>query len=584
MDDDKQRALNRRVEQLWKTLDTRNEGQLDVAGLKEGLRNMNHPLQNADNLINDVLKVVDSNGDGRIQYSEFRTFVEHTEKELLTLFKSIDRDHNGNLDKDELQLACTRAGLLVNQSNIDRFFSDVDKNHDGVISFDEWRDFLLFIPTHDPGLKAILSYYSAAVKVNPEGDVSINHDAMEGLGKRLPHLSHMLFGSIIAVARPPPKPRPPDSALDVGSMEAASSEPESLAAQPDQNILLTQSETPLEEHAEKGSEKRRESVLTEFLPDPGYFLAGGLAGVASRTSTAPLDRLKVYLIAQTGVAEEAVAAAKKGAALKAARHSFRPLVDASKELWAAGGIRSLFAGNGLNVIKVMPESAVKFGSYEGAKRLIARAEGHGDPKKISPVSQFVAGGLAGMISQFVVYPIDTLKFRMQCETVAGGLHGNALILDTLRAMWRQAGVAAFYRGLPMGLVGMFPYAAIDLGTFEALKKLIVKRNINTYHLKPNDPAANPGSVTTAFVGGFSGALGASMVYPLNLLRTRLQSQGTKVHPRTYTGMWDVTQQTIKGEGFRGLFKGLTPNLLKVVPAVSITYVVYEKSKVMFHLK
>ena len=158
---------------------------------------------------------------------------------------------------------------------------------------------------------------------------------------------------------------------------------------------------------------------------------------------------------------------------------------------------------------------------------------------------------------------------MQCETVPGGLHGNALIMNTLRAMWQQGGVLTFYRGLPMGLIGMFPYAAIDLGTFEALKKFIIKRNTKTYNLKPNDPAANPGSITTAFVGGFSGALGASIVYPLNLLRTRLQSQGTKVHPRTYTGMWDVTQQTISGEGFRGLFKGLTPNLLKVVPAVSI---------------
>ena len=158
---------------------------------------------------------------------------------------------------------------------------------------------------------------------------------------------------------------------------------------------------------------------------------------------------------------------------------------------------------------------------------------------------------------------------MQCETVPGGLHGNALIVDTFRAMWRQSGVLAFYRGLPMGLIGMFPYAAIDLGTFEALKKVIVKRNIKSYNLQPNDPAANPGGVTTAFVGGLSGALGASVVYPLNLLRTRLQSQGTKVHPRTYTGIWDVTQQTIQGEGFRGLFKGLTPNLLKVVPAVSI---------------
>ena len=87
MDDDRQKALDRRAKQLWNTLDTRGEGQLDVSGLKNGLKKMNHrmssvtrleaitrliapeALQNADNLINDVLKVADSNGDGRIQYN-----------------------------------------------------------------------------------------------------------------------------------------------------------------------------------------------------------------------------------------------------------------------------------------------------------------------------------------------------------------------------------------------------------------------------------------------------------------------------------------------------------------------------------
>ncbi|KAI9686256.1 MAG: hypothetical protein M1822_003912 [Bathelium mastoideum] len=344
MDDEKLKAQDRRVERLWRTLDTRDEGQLDVSALKNGLRKMNHPLQNADNLISDILKVVDSNGDGRIQFNEFRTFVEQTEKELLTLFNSIDRDHNGNLDKDELHAAFSRAGLSVDRSNLDRFFSDVDRNHDGVISFDEWRDFLLFIPTHDPGLKAILSYYSATVKVNAEGDVLISHDAMEGLGKRLPHLSHMLFGSIIAIARPPPKPRPPDDEFGERAVEAVSIQSECSVEEPNSTVLLDNIEEISGAHIQREVEKRRESVLMEFLPDPGYFLAGGLAGVASRTSTAPLDRLKVYLIAQTGVAEEAMQAAKKGAAVTAARHSFRPLVDASKELWAAGGIRSLFAG------------------------------------------------------------------------------------------------------------------------------------------------------------------------------------------------------------------------------------------------
>lgn len=121
----------------------------------------------------------------------------------------------------------------------------------------------------------------------------------------------------------------------------------------------------------------------------------------------------------------------------------------------------------------------------------------------------------------------------------------------------------------MGLVGMFPYSAIDLGTFDYLKRWIIARNARMKGCSEESPDAAPGAVATACIGGFSGALGASLVYPLNVLRTRLQTQGTSIHPRTYTGIVDVTRQTIRGEGVRGLFKGLTPNLLKVVPAVSI---------------
>lgn len=149
-------------------------------------------------------------------------------------------------------------------------------------------------------------------------------------------------------------------------------------------------------------------MLTDFLPPPGYFIAGGLAGMISRTATAPLDRLKVYLIAQTNPKAAAVEAAKKGAPFEAVKSFGRPLVDACRDLWKAGGMRSLFAGNGLNVVKVMPESAIKFGAYEAAKKMLAEFEGS-DPKHLHPTSQFLAGGAGGAVAQCVVYPLDTLK-------------------------------------------------------------------------------------------------------------------------------------------------------------------------------
>lgn len=70
---------------------------------------------------------------------EFRVFVEAAERQLLLLFKSIDRDKDGRLDKDELCAAFQKAGLAVPMRRLNGFFDELDMNHDGFISFDEWR-------------------------------------------------------------------------------------------------------------------------------------------------------------------------------------------------------------------------------------------------------------------------------------------------------------------------------------------------------------------------------------------------------------------------------------------------------------
>ncbi|GAB7331044.1 hypothetical protein MBLNU13_g02538t1 [Cladosporium sp. NU13] len=582
MDGESREERDARIKALWEQLDTKKKGNVDLPALKNGLVKMNHPLKNADNLVKDILHAADINQDGSISYEEFCKFCQETEKELWALFTSIDKDKNGRLDKSELASAFERSGVGVSNARLDRFFSYIDKDHDGLIDYNEWRDFLLFIPTQAPSLHAVLSYYQSAAQVTPEGDVHISDEALQGLGTTLDFLKTSAFGAITSLVRPSNpshKQLPPAQAASQAVADASQAvqlasagfhdvEDEEVRVEDDPYIAIKPA--------------RRKLKLTDLVPDVGYFIAGGISGITSRTVTAPLDRLKVYLIAQTTNSNDAIQAAKSGAPLKAGRQGMRTLVNACKDLWAAGGIRSLFAGNGINVVKVMPESAVKFGSYEASKRAVARFEGHSDTRNISAPSQFIAGGMAGMMSQAVVYPLDTLKFRMQCETVVGGERGNKLIWHTAQKMWARNGIASFYRGLPMGLMGMFPYAAVDLFMFETLKKKMIARNAKKLGVKEDEDAL-PGNFTLALMGGFSGAFGASIVYPLNLLRTRLQSQGTAGHPRTYTGIMDVTRQTLKHEGWRGLFKGLTPNLLKVVPAVSITYVVYENTKKALHL-
>lgn len=80
-----------------------------------------------------------------------------------------------------------------------------------------------------------------------------------------------------------------------------------------------------------------------------HLAAGAVAGAVSRTCTAPLDRLKVYLQVQTNRC---------------------CIADCFKYLLKEGGIRSFWRGNGINVLKIAPETAIKFAAYEKVKQFI----------------------------------------------------------------------------------------------------------------------------------------------------------------------------------------------------------------------
>ena len=204
------------------------------------------------------------------------------------------------------------------------------------------RNFLLFIPANTPSLRAVLSYYSSTVTVNAEGDVHVS-ETMEGLGKQ--HFFRILFGGIFNIIRLPQSNISPTPAVSMSPRTDAKalgldSKPLTFPWDPGDRYedILEEDDQYGEYQLEKGER------LMEIFPPPGYFIAGGISGVVSRTATAPLDRLKVYLIAQVGVKDDAINHAKSGAPVRAAKTAARPLVEATKELWRMGGMRSLFAG------------------------------------------------------------------------------------------------------------------------------------------------------------------------------------------------------------------------------------------------
>ena len=123
------------------------------------------------------------------------------------------------------------------------------------------------------------------------------------------------------------------------------------------------------------------------------------------------------------------------------------------------------------------------------------------------------------------------------------------------------------QGLGASLVGIVPFCALDLALYSSSKEYIAQRT-----------GAEPSSVAMLCCGGLSSAIAQAATYPLALIRTRLQAGGMHGHPR-FGSMAECAVATMaQGGGVRALYRGLLPNMLKAVPSLSITYVIFENVK------
>jgi solute carrier family 25 phosphate transporter 23/24/25/41 len=78
-------------------------------------------------------------------------------------------------------------------------------------------------------------------------------------------------------------------------------------------------------------------------------------------------------------------------------------------------------------------------------------------------------------------------------------------------------------------------------------------------------------------GAASSTAGQLVAYPLQLVRTRLQATGMPGMPH-YHGMWDCLQQVLRHDGVAGFYRGIAPNFVKSLPAITISYAVFETAK------
>ncbi|XP_034093554.1 calcium-binding mitochondrial carrier protein SCaMC-3b isoform X2 [Gymnodraco acuticeps] len=186
--------------------------------------------------------------------------------------------------------------------------------------------------------------------------------------------------------------------------------------------------------------------------------------------------------------------------------------------------------------------------------------------------QLVAGAMAGAVSRTGTAPLDRLKVYLQVLKTrltlrkTGQYSGMA---DCARQILTREGVRAFYRGYLPNTLGIIPYAGIDLAVYETLKNAWLQRNAAD--------STDPGVLVLLGCGTISSTCGQLASYPLALIRTRMQAQAAHEGKPKLT-MVGQFKHIISHEGVPGLYRGLTPNFLKVIPAVSISYVVYEHMK------
>ncbi|XP_029074654.1 calcium-binding mitochondrial carrier protein SCaMC-3 isoform X1 [Monodon monoceros] len=313
-------------------------------------------------------------------------------------------------------------------------------------------------------------------------------------------------------------------------------------------------------------------------------VAGAMAGAVSRTGTAPLDRLKVFM------------------QVHASKTNRLNILGGLRSMIQEGGVRSLWRGNGINVLKIAPESAIKFMAYEQIKRAI-----WGQQETLHVQERFVAGSLAGATAQTIIYPMEVLKTRLTLRRT-GQYKG---LLDCAWRILEREGPRAFYRGYLPNVLGIIPYAGIDLAVYEQLCPqhpcvlgtvlAAAFRECNIILVLPGHPSneqrsqvnqqtlknrwlqqyshdsADPGILVLLACGTISSTCGQIASYPLALVRTRMQAQAS-IEGAPQLSMLGLLRHILSQEGVRGLYRGIAPNFMKVIPAVSISYVVYENMK------
>jgi solute carrier family 25 aspartate/glutamate transporter 12/13 len=124
---------------------------------------------------------------------------------------------------------------------------------------------------------------------------------------------------------------------------------------------------------------------------------------------------------------------------------------------------------------------------------------------------------------------------------------------------------------PSGRLGLTDFAKVVDSSWQPSQSLSVTGDLGAKTFAKSSTVFHDilESVHHFGLGSIAGAFGAFMVYPIDLVKTRMQNQRSGVGHQLYKNSLDCFQKTLKNEGFRGLYSGVLPQMIGVAPEKAI---------------
>lgn len=185
----------------------------------------------------------------------------------------------------------------------------------------------------------------------------------------------------------------------------------------------------------------------------------------------------------------------------------------------------------------------------------------------SHAESFISGAGAGAVATAATYPLDLLRTRFAAQ---GNERIYNSLLSSIRDISRHEGYSGLFRGLTAAIGQIVPYMGLFFASYEAFR--VPMHNLSL-----------PFGSGDAVAGITASVLAKTAVFPLDLVRKRLQVQGPTrskyIHRNIpeYRGVFQTIKNILAKEGTRGLYRGLTVSLIKAAPASAVTMWTYEKA-------